>query len=614
MIIVLFASLLVYAVYSYAILAIQGPAPATSPRAPVPVRGTIYDRSGNILATDTDLYDLSAWKPGLDNLRMSDYSGAIASVLGDTSESWEKLILENKSSFFYLAKRISGENARSIEKLIQEKRLAGLRLDRVAGRIYPEKDLAAQLIGFTGIENIGLAGAEASFENILRANPSEAQGNYAYGNSVWLTIDINLQYHLEELCREALEEHKAEAVLMVAMEAKTGQIVAYVSQPGFDPNRFLEVEQSRWTDRLAIYAYEPGSVFKVFSMAGIMALGGIDQISSFYCDGSYLRAASSTEDIRINCLGQHGWVNIIKILEYSCNAGAAYASDTVSSLDFYAKMREFGFGERSGADLAGESSGLLRQPAQWSLRTKPTIAMGQEILVTALQMSAAATTLANRGYLLKPRTLLKITDSNGRLIEEADPVVMRRVLDETSAAAILSAMEAVVLDSGTGRRARIEDLRMSVKTGTAQMIDPATKKYSDTDFIASTLALFPGQDPEYIVYTAIIKPRGESFYGGRIAAPLVRSAAEIIANFFGVERSTSQTVLHSGSIRLVPKEPAEIGELMPDLEGYPKRLLTPLLSRTDITVEISGEGWVVRQIPAPGSPIKEGTMILLELE
>ncbi len=609
-----FCALAAYAVYSYAALFLAGPVQRSSSEAPVLVRGSLYDRAGRLLAVDTDLYDVSAWRPSINFSRIDEYATVLAAALGSEPADWLLAIPQEGPNFFFLGRRISGDAARTLESSLEKLRLSGIRLDRVAGRVYPERDLAAQLVGFVGSENRGLAGAESSFDAILAADPAQAHGGYAYGDSVYLTIDANLQYRLEELCGAAMKEHGAEAVVMVAMNAKTGEIAAYVSLPDFDPNTFLDADRSTWTDRVAIYAYEPGSVFKVFSMAGLMALGGIDDSSSFLCDGSYERVSTAGEEIRINCLGRHGWVDMVKILEYSCNAGAAYASDTVSGLDFYAKIREFGFGERTGADLSGESPGVLRLPADWSMRTKPTIAIGQEILVTAIQMATAATPLANGGMLIRPRTLSRVTDASGAVVDDPEPISVRRVMDERTAASVLSAMEAVVLDSGTGKRARISDLRMSVKTGTAQMIDPATRRYSDTDFIASTLAMFPSQAPEYIVYAAIIKPRGESFYGGRIAAPLVRDAANIVADLYGVAREGSTTITHPGSIQLKPSEAAVIGERMPDLTGYPKRLLTELLLRDDIRVEITGDGWVVRQDPQPGELVPPGSTVTLELE
>jgi len=612
-VITLLGLLAAVALWNYGSLALSAPSMAIGANPVVAVRGSIYDREGRLLAVDTDLYDLSGWRPSLDMRRIGLYSELMADALGGEPSLYLERLMEEDSDFFFLARRISGEAARTLGTALAERSLPGLRFDRVAGRVYPEKDLAAHLVGFVGTENKGLAGAEAAYEKELAADPQSARGGYAYGNSVFLTIDADLQFRLEELCGEAQSAHKAEAVVMVAMNARSGEVMAYVSLPDFNPNEFLAADRSTWLDRVAIYAYEPGSVFKVFTMGAVMTLGGIDEKSSFVCNGAYERVTNSGEQILIKCLGNHGVVNLSKILEYSCNSGAGQASDTVSALDFYAKLREFGFGERSGADLSGESPGLLRAPALWSARSKPTIAMGQEVLVTAIQMAAAATPLANGGILLRPRTLARIVDSGGAPVLNAEPIPVRRVLDERSAKAVLDAMEASVLDSGTGKRARIEDLRMSVKTGTAQMIDPLTRRYSDKDFIASTLALFPSEAPEYIVYAAIIKPMGESIYGGRIAAPLVRDAANIIADLYGTARSNAPSAIHDGRIVLPALGAAAIGERMPDLRGLPKRLLSPLLERRDIIVEIEGDGWVAEQYPLPGEPVAPGSTVRLIL-
>lgn len=580
----------------------------------VSVRGPIYDRSGSLLAVDTDLYDVSVWKPSVDLGRASTYAPLMAEALGvESAEILDKLIGDGPD-FVYLVRRTSNDQAREIERLVEEERITGVRVDRISGRIYPERDLGAHLVGFVGLENKGLAGAEAAFDRMLAADPAAAESGFAYGNSVYLTMDVDLQYRLEQLAEAAMEAQLAESVVIVAMEARTGNVLSYVSMPDFDPNEFLQADRSTWVDRIGIYAYEPGSVFKVFTMASVMALGGIDENSSFICNGSYKRVLPSGEEIVINCLGHHGEVDMTRILEYSCNSGAAYASDRVSSIDFYAKLREFGFGERSGADLAGESPGVLRAPATWSGRSKPTIAIGQEVLVTALQMASAATVLANGGVLLRPRTLARVVDSKGQLVLQAEPVAVRRVLDERTAQATLNAMEAAVLDSGTGRRARIDDLRLSVKTGTAQMIDPDTRRYSNTDFIASTLALFPSEAPEYILYVAIIKPKGDSTYGGRIAAPLIRDAANIVADLYGVARTDSAVAEHGGRISVHPLDTATIGDVMPRLIGLPKRAITALLERQDLAFDISGDGWVVYQDPAPGEPVTSGSTIVLRFE
>lgn len=603
-------------IFRYGRLAFSSIGAPTSPLASrvISIRGPIYDREGRLLAVDTNLYDVSIWKPSLAKGRERDFAQAMALATGIDESVLLATISGEGSDFAYLARRVSGDVAKDVQKAIDETGINGIKLDRVSGRVYPERALAAHLVGFVGTDNFGLSGAEAAFDSVLAANASRASGGYAYGDAVYLTIDADLQFRLESIARDVLEKNDASGLALVAMEAKTGAILSYISLPDYDPNEFLAADRSTWVDRVSIYAYEPGSVFKVYSMGALMALGGIDSNSVFYCDGSYDRDLPSGDSIVIKCLGSHGVVNATKILEYSCNAGAAYASDTVSAIDFYATIREFGFGERAGADLAGESPGLLRRPADWSARTKPTIAIGQELLVTALQMATAGTVIANGGLLVRPRTLSRIVDADGVTIEDPEPIIVRRVMEEHEARSILGSMEAAVLDTGTGHRARIDDLRMSVKTGTAQVIDPATRRYSDTDFIASTIAMFPSEAPEYIVYAAIFNPKGSSTYGGRIAAPFVKDVANVIADIYGVARSGSASATHSGRIAVSNPVPVSIGRVMPDLRGSPKRSLTALLQRSDILVEIEGDGWVVEQSPAPGQPVTEGMTILLRLE
>ncbi len=580
----------------------------------VSIRGPIYDREGRLLAVDTDLYDVSIWKPSLSRGKEPEFAAALATAVGiPESEILEKLTGDG-ADFAYMARRVSSDVARSIERVVADTGMNGIRLDRVSGRVYPERALAAHLIGFVGTENRGLSGAEAAFESSLAADPVRAIGGYAYGDAVYLSIDADLQFKLETLARAALVENNAEGIALVAMEARTGSILAYVSLPDFDPNQFLTADRSTWVDRVSIYAYEPGSVFKVYSMSSLMALGGIDDHSEFSCDGSYEKEMPSGEKIIIKCLGSHGVVDVAKILEYSCNSGAAYASDTVSAIDFYARVREFGFGERVGADLASDSPGVIRRPEVWSGRTKPTIAIGQELLVTALQMTTAATVIANGGLLIRARTLDRIVGSDGSTIDDPQPIVVRRVMEKSEADSILGSMENATLSTGTGHRARIDDLRMSVKTGTAQVIDPKTRRYSDSDFIASTIALFPSEAPEYIVYAAIFNPKGISTYGGRIAAPFVKDVANAVADLYGVARASFATAVHDGRVAVSSVDSVQIGETMPDLRGTPKRALTGLLARTDLIVEIVGDGWVREQSPAPGEPVVAGSTVLLRLE
>jgi cell division protein FtsI (penicillin-binding protein 3) len=367
-------------------------------------------------------------------------------------------------------------------------------------------------------------------------------------------------------------------------------------------------------DRPSISAYEPGSVFKIFSLSALMDSGAINNSSAFFCDGHYERITSRGTREVITCLGAHGRVTIRDIIIKSCNAGAAYASDQLGANPFYELLQGYGFGARTGAGTPGETVGYLIPPDRWSARTKPTISMGQEISVSALQMVQAASAVANDGFLVPPRIVSRIVSPRGETIRAFEAGPGRRVLKPETARAMRSYMVDVTSDIGTGWRANIRDLSLAVKTGTAQIIDPQTKAYSKTDYIASCIALLPAESPSLILYLAIIKPMGESYLGGRIAAPPIREAAEALVDYLGIPRGRNPQISHPGAISLSPPLSPVADSVVPNFSGYSKREILPLLLRDDIRVEISGDGWVRRQSPPPGSPLDENTVILLELE
>jgi cell division protein FtsI (penicillin-binding protein 3) len=592
----------IFVVVRYAYLAAT-PGAAAAPAAASTERGAIADRNGRVLAMDSPLYNVAVWRPETRRAAFPAEAARLSSITGlpesEIMDRWSS----GASDFFYLVKRAQPQVARAVQEAKDGGAFAGVVVEKVAGRLYPEKRLASHLVGFVGDGNSGLAGLEMRLDDELLGR----------GRDLVLSIDADIQYSLEEIARKAMTTTGAQAVMLLAADARTGEMLSYVAMPDFDPNDYSSSPSEDWYDWPSVYHYEPGSVFKVFSMASVLDLGGADANTTFTCDGAFHKVTPSGEKITIKCLGVHGAVNIEKILEFSCNAGAAYAADRVESTDFYERLRGFGFGSRTGIVVPGETPGLLRSPETWSLRSKPTIGMGQELFVSAVQMTAAATAIANGGVLMKPLVVLRARERDGSLAWSSEPQSVRRVVSAETAASILSAMEAASGESGTGKRAKVSDIRMAIKTGTAQMIDPVSQRYSEKDYVASTLAIFPADAPRAIVYLAIVKPSlGPSYFGGRIAAPLVKEVAETILNLTGMPRGATPTISHPGSVKLPPVLPVAVGDAMPDLTGTPKRLLMPLLARKDIRVRMSGEGYVVSQSPAPGAPVAPGTELVLE--
>jgi cell division protein FtsI (penicillin-binding protein 3) len=576
-------------------------------------RGPILDRNGRILALESRVGNITLWRPSVDNALA--LSHELAPFLELPPAEIFSRITNSQSDFMYLRRQVNEPIMLGVEAAIAQGRLRGVSVNPVPGRIYPERQLAAQLIGFVGDDNRGLGGGEFAFNSEL-APPTRPAGMRNWdrrdGNQIFLTLDINVQHILETIAQRVLNDTGAEAVMFMAMDPRNGDILGSVSLPGFDPNDIRTSAAIDRMDRPAIWAFEPGSVFKIFSMAALLESGAISRNTFFHCPGYYVRVTPAGERIVINCMGRHGNVSAREITIFSCNAGAAYAADMLSPQLFHDRLRDFGFGARTGAGNPGEHAGFLRPPSQWSERSRPTISMGQEISVSALQILKATTAIANDGILVPPRIISRIVSANGE-VRNVEPSPPRRILSPETSRAMRQYMMETTSGLGTGWRAYVQDLSLGVKTGTAQMIDPQTGTYSDTDFISSVVAILPADNPSLVLYIAIIKPQGETL-SGRIAAPPIRDAAEALINYLGIPRGRNPQVVHSGAIALPALPDPVVNEIVPNFAGVAKRQLLPLLVRSDIRMQVHGDGWVVRQSPAPGTPLTGDTVIVLELE
>jgi cell division protein FtsI (penicillin-binding protein 3) len=578
-------------------------------------RGPIMDRTGRFLAIQTKFADVSVWRPSISiygrkpdmATDIDDLSLELAPILEMPPSEIREKISSSKSNFIYIKKQIEDSAAKRLSSLLNEKKIKGVTVESIVGRIYPQKNLASQIIGFVGEGNVGLEGIEYEFDDILAGTENNGKGS-----QVILTIDANVQYILERVAEQTMTETSAEAVMLLAMDPRNGDILGSASVPDFDPNNFLDYGEARRVNRPVIWSYEPGSVFKIFSLAALIDSGSISDNSVFICNGAYERVTNRGEKIEIKCLGVHGRVSPREIIIHSCNAGAARASDQLGNGVFHDLLSDFGFGSRTGVGSPGETSGYLQRSDRWSERSKPTIAIGQEIAVSAYQMIQAAGAIANNGVLVPPRIVSKIISDDGT-VKEWEGGASRRVIKAETARNLRSYMADAASGIGTGWRAAVEDMSLAVKTGTAQLIDPVTRKYSDSDFIASCIALLPAESPSLILYLAIIKPKGEIF-GGRIAAPAIRETAESIIDYLGIPRGRNEQINHPSSVNIPTSRLPVILDKLPDYSGFAKRLLLPLLFYDDISFEIRGDGWVRYQDPPPGTVVTEGMTVVLYLE
>lgn len=584
----------------------------TLPRAS---RGNIFDRNGHILAIQTQLYSVSVWLPDVEN--PGETALFLSDILDlDRQELKETLSGEEGSRYRYISRRVSPAQSREIELLMEQGKLSGVNLEPEPGRLYPARETAAHVLGYAGIDNVGLDGIEYSYNDLL-SPPEIASSNQAVqGNHVYLTIDIDTQYLVEEICREAYEKHQPDLLMALVMEARTGDILSYVALPGFDPNHYSDYPMEIRRNPISTMTYEPGSVFKIFSLSSFLELGGIDTEIEFNTAGGFNPDYFQKYNIPpITDLGSYGVLDLQKTLIYSSNVGTAYASETASNEDFYKMLKNYGFGKATGLPLPGESNGLLNDPERWSLRSKPTIGIGQEVGVSALQMVQAASVLANSGVLLEPHIVKRVMSPSGEIIKEYKRNPIREVLSPENAETILGMMQNIVESpQGTTRGAYLEDFPIAAKSGTAQIIDPETGEYSSDRFTASVLAIFPADDPLLIAYVVLINPKGESYYGGRIVSPIIRDIARELAPRYHIPLQGSQVVEHSGRIQLEDPDPVEPSDVVPDFRGLPKRRVLPFFADPRVIPSFKGEGRVISQFPPPGTPIEGETYVFLEFQ
>ncbi len=576
-------------------------------------RGPILDRNGVVLAIQTRLFRVSAWRPTLKN------PGYVAKKLSEILDIPEKEIKEkfekSGGKVIQIARKVSFETAEKIQDLQKgDEDFTGIRVDNDYGRSYPEKELASHLIGFAGEDNKGLDGVELQMDKYLYPDGAgKALSGVIYGNQVYLTIDVNIQNFAQQASMEVMEKYEPiDGVITLVADARTGEILAYVSMPELDLNNYTKyrADDPIKRNKPVIYTYEPGSVFKVFSISSFMHIpGGITPESRFFCNGLYTNISGNP----IKCTGKHGDIDTGDIIKYSCNPGTCMASESVSPEEFYFMIKQFGFGEPSGVELPKEEVGNIRSPERWSDRSKPTMAMGQEVQVNAMQIVKAATAISNHGIMLMPHVVKKVVDATGHVVFENERQPIMEVVSPKVADSMLLMMERASVDRGTARRHNVGGVRMSMKTGTAQVYDEEIRTYSDKKFTASCIAIFPTEDPQYIIYNVVFHPmKGNITTGAGIAVPAVGKLANDIISYKGMQRKGDTVLGFDGSID-VPEKNYAVLDVIPDFTGASKKHLLPLFKDGRFNLNIKGEGWVVNQSPAPGTPVEEGMTLEFEL-
>ncbi len=587
-----------------------------------PGRGVIYDRNSAPLAVSLEMDSCYAETRNLESL--PDAAAKLAPLLGMGRSDLE-IKLRASRNFVWLSRCMPPEQAAKIRAL----ELDGIGFVKESKRYYPNSEVAAQVVGFTGMDPGGLEGVEKKYDSTILGNTgylvterdalgrdinlkkgSEGKSG-SKGSNVVLTLDKNVQYIAEKELAKAVEKNRAKTGIAIVIEPDTGRVLAMADYPTFNPNSFAKYGGAAKRNRAISDSFEPGSTFKIFLVATALENRAIRAGDSFNCEnGRYNMSGRTIHDTH-----SYGLLNVQQILKYSSNIGAAKIGSRLGPERLYAGLASFGFGEKSDIDLPGEASGLLRQQAKWYGIDLATISFGQGVTATALQITSAVSAVANGGNLMKPYLVDRITDDNGVVLKQFAPQVRRRVISAETAKTVSRLLEGVVVEGGTGTNAAVEGYRVAGKTGTAQKVDPATRGYSARKRTASFVGFVPLEKPRLAILVVIDEPE-TSPYGGVVAAPAFSAIAQQtlcylkVPQDYSVKRAPEPAGKKSAPEARPEPDAAEGGVVegseagsMPNFRGMSMRQVLRVMEKRGLNVKLQGSGRAVTQNPPPGSLI-----------
>ncbi len=506
-----------------------------------PRRGRILDKNGRILAVSIQLKSLYA-KPG--QIDSPTRAARLLSPILNTP--YHKLLIElkSKSNFVWIKRKLPPDQTKQIQKL----NLRGIGFIEEFRRFYPNGNFAGQLIGYTGIDSQGLEGVENKYESLLAGKPAayivEKEGMYRtvpLSNipkiipdqyALHLTIDSTIQHFAEKALRDGVIKTRADRGNVIALHSKTGAILAMASYPGFDPNRYQQFSRALQLNRATTSGYEPGSTFKMVTIAAALNEGMISPDQEFFCEnGKYKIGRNLVRDT-----SPHGIMTLKQVLKKSSNICAAKIGMSMSPAKFHEYILRFGFGQRPNSGVAAEASGRVISPKKWQTIDHANISFGQAILVSPLQMVSAANVFANEGQWVPPyivehlrdnngKKLQEIKDNNGKLIQSFGKGVRSAVVEASVAALVKEYLVSVTQQGGTAEQAAIKGYQIAGKTGTSQIYDQQMGRYSNTRYIASFVGFAPASEPLVTVLVVVEQPR-TSYYGGSVAAPIFKEIVQ----------------------------------------------------------------------------------------
>ncbi|MBF0171348.1 MAG: penicillin-binding protein 2 [Nitrospinae bacterium] len=513
-------------------------------------RGMIYDNQFHELAVSIEMESVYL------NPRVAGDPVAVAARLASVMAT--KGSREERALFRDLKRRIGKYRDKSfvwISRKAEPKVVAALRKSGIDGlgfvaeskRYYPKRDIAARLIGFCGIDNQGLYGLEYNYDAAIRPVASrftvlrDALGRSlpmpeafeiaeeAQPADLVLTLDERIQYITETALARQVAATGAKRGVAIVMDPYTGRIVAIGEQPKFNGNNFGAYSNQWWRSMAVSGVVEPGSTFKLITVAAALEEGLVAPDETIDCEmGRYQVGRHTFKEAKQK---RYGLMTVQEVLEKSSNIGAIKIAERLGPDKLAEYLARFGFGEKTGVDLPGEATGLLRPVKKWSATSLPSISFGQEVGVTPLQLTSAVAAVANGGWLMRPRLALGFARGK-TLVDEIKPQAIRRVISARTAAQLTGMMRTVVAD-GTGGAAKVEGFAVAGKTGTAQKIDPATGGYSEEKFLSSFAGFFPADRPRLVIVVMIDEPKGVS-WGGAVAGPVFSEIADRAARILRI--------------------------------------------------------------------------------
>lgn len=636
-----------------------------------PQRGMLFDRNGRVLAVSVDATSVVADPREVQAVDGRDDPAAREEAAANVREAARQLapLLEVKESelreklgrknrFAWLGRQISDEAAAKIDAL----NLRGVFLRTEKRRAYPNRELAASILGFVNIEGRGLEGLERAWDDMLSGSShryvrmrdgrnrdvtSEAVvlRQSRGGGHLVLTLDLALQAAAESALRTGIIRTKAKGGFVLVLDPATGEILADAQQPGFNPNVFSRYDASVYKARVVTDVFEPGSTMKPFVVAAALEEGLIRPGEVFDCEGGRYKIGRHT----IHDTHEYHALTVREIVKYSSNIGTAKIAERLGREKLHGWLKRFGFGESTRSGLPGEVNGLLRSPKNWSRVALATHAFGQGMSVTGMQLATALGALANGGRLMKPWLISEVVDEFGNVTERGAPTELHPAVREDVARTVASMMVDVTDAEGTAPLAGIPGYKVAGKTGTAQKVDPRTRRYGKGMYVSSFAGFLPADDPQLVIVASLDEPQGRWYYGGLVAAPIFRDVAMASIAYLGIP-PTEEPKPWPGEIRALAQavgvglpdwqmgvqeeaddlvalaplltepafEPAvteegadPLGWVVPDFTGQPMREVLKALQGTDLDVVISGSGRAAAQVPLPGKVLSPGEALKL---